>query len=41
MTIREYYVQRRKIELPVFMEVFKALPEGELDYKPADQVAHG
>jgi hypothetical protein len=28
--------QRRDAELPVFMEVFKALPEGELDYKPAD-----
>jgi uncharacterized damage-inducible protein DinB len=37
MTIREYYVQRREAELPVFMEVFKALPEGELDYKPADK----
>ena len=37
MTLREYYVQRREAELPVFMEVFKALPEGELDYKPADE----
>jgi hypothetical protein len=30
------YVKRREAELPVFMEVFKALPEGKLDYKPAD-----
>jgi len=37
MTIREYYVQRREAELPVFMEVFRALPEGRLDYKPADK----
>lgn len=37
MTIREYYVQRREAELPVFMEVFRALPEGKLDYKPADK----
>lgn len=37
MTLREFYVQRRKAELPLFMEVLKALPQGELDYKPADK----
>jgi hypothetical protein len=37
MTVREFYVQRRKAELPLFMEVLRALPEGELDYKPADR----
>ena len=37
MTLREYFVERRKTELPAFMEVFRALPEGELDYKPADK----
>lgn len=37
MTIREFYVQRRKAELPLFLEVFNAMPEGELDYKPAEK----
>ena len=37
MTVREFYVQRRKAELPLFMEVLNALPVGELDYKPADK----
>jgi uncharacterized damage-inducible protein DinB len=37
MTLLEFYVQRRKAELPLFMEVFQALPEDELDYKPADK----
>lgn len=37
MTLREFYVQRRQAELPLFMEVFKAMPEDKLNYKPADQ----
>jgi uncharacterized damage-inducible protein DinB len=37
MTVREFYVQRRKAELPLFMEVLRALPEDELDYKPAER----
>jgi uncharacterized damage-inducible protein DinB len=36
MTLIDFYVQRRKAELPLFLDVFKALPEDELDYKPAD-----
>ena len=36
MTLREFYVQRRKAELPLFMEVLRALPVDELDYKPAE-----
>jgi hypothetical protein len=39
MTLGEFYVQRRKAELPLFLEVFNALPEGELDYKPAEKSA--
>jgi uncharacterized damage-inducible protein DinB len=37
MTLREFYVQRRGAELPLFLEVFNAMPEGELDYKPAEK----
>lgn len=39
MDVREFYVQRRKAELPLFMEVLSALPEEEIDYKPADRSA--
>jgi uncharacterized damage-inducible protein DinB len=35
MNIREFYVQRRKAETPLFLEAFRALPEDKLDYKPA------
>ena len=37
MTLREFYVQRRKAELPLFVEVLQALPPGKLDYKPAEK----
>jgi uncharacterized damage-inducible protein DinB len=37
MDVREFYVQRRKAELPLFMEVLRALPEEEIHYKPADR----
>jgi len=37
MTIREFYVQRRKAETPLFLEVLRALPEDRLDYSPADK----
>src|SRR6185295_20301818 len=36
MTIREFYVQRRRAETPLFLEALRALPEDNLDYKPAD-----
>ena len=34
MTLREFYVQRRQAELPVFMRVLRALPRDRLSYKP-------
>jgi uncharacterized damage-inducible protein DinB len=37
MTIREFYVQRRKAETPLFLETLRALPEDKLDYRPADK----
>jgi len=45
MTTREFYVERRKAELPAFLKVLKALPRDRMDYKPderspsAEQVA--
>ena len=37
MTTREFYVERRKAELPTFIKVLKALPKDRLDYKPDDR----
>ncbi|HKR00625.1 MAG TPA: DinB family protein [Pyrinomonadaceae bacterium] len=37
MTLREFFVQRRKAEFPAFMRVLKALPPDRLDYKPDDR----
>ena len=34
MNDREFYVARRKVELPAFVNVLKALPADKLDYKP-------
>jgi uncharacterized damage-inducible protein DinB len=34
MTNHEFCVARRKAELPAFVRVLKALPEGRLDYRP-------
>ncbi len=34
MTNLEFCIARRKAELPAFVRVLKALPEGRLDYKP-------
>lgn len=45
MTLREFYLERRKAELPVFLKVLKALPADQIHYKPherspsAEQVA--
>src|SRR6185436_8668732 len=33
MTNREFYLQRREAEFPVFMSVLKALPPDQLGYK--------
>ena len=37
MTTREFYVERRKAELPTFIKVLKALPNDKLDYKPDER----
>ena len=37
MTTREFYIARRKAELPTFMKVLKALPKDRLDYKPDER----
>ena len=37
MTLREFYVERRRAELPVFMSVLKALPADRMDYKPNER----
>ena len=34
MTDREFFLARRKVELPAFVNVLKALPADRLDYKP-------
>ena len=37
MTLREFYIQRRREEAPVFLNVLKALPADRLTYKPHDR----
>jgi uncharacterized damage-inducible protein DinB len=37
MTNREFYLQCRKNEFPVFMRVLRALPENQLGYRPHDR----
>jgi uncharacterized damage-inducible protein DinB len=34
MTNREFCLARRKAEIPTFVRVLKALPQGRLDYRP-------
>lgn len=34
MTNREFYISRRKIEVPTFIKVLKAMPGDRLDYRP-------
>ena len=34
MTNLEFCIARRKSELPAFVRVLKALPQGRLDYRP-------
>jgi uncharacterized damage-inducible protein DinB len=34
MTLREFYLDRRKTEAPVFLRVLKSLPADSLDYTP-------
>lgn len=37
MTNREFFLVRRKAELPAFLSVLTALPEGKRDYTPHDR----
>lgn len=37
MTNREFYLERRKMEVPVFLNVLRALPANRMDYKPHDR----
>lgn len=37
MTLREFYLERRRAEFPIFMKVLNALPADRLDYKPHDR----
>lgn len=37
MTNREFYLQRREAEFPVFMSVLKALPPDQLSYRPHER----
>ena len=37
MTIREFYLQNRKHELPVFQRVLAALPKDQFHYKPHER----
>ena len=34
MTNREFFIQRWSAEFPIFLKIFKALPEEKLDYRP-------
>jgi uncharacterized damage-inducible protein DinB len=37
MTLREFYIQRQKAELPAFLKVLRSLPKEQLNYKPHDR----
>jgi len=37
MTLREFYLQRLTLEAPVFVNVLKALPKDQLQYKPHEK----
>jgi uncharacterized damage-inducible protein DinB len=37
MTTREFYLERLKAEVPVFLRVLKALPKNQLSYKPHER----
>jgi len=37
MTTREFFLERQKAELPVFLKVLRALPKDKLAYKPDDR----
>jgi uncharacterized damage-inducible protein DinB len=37
VTIREFYIERRRAETPLFLNVLKALPADRLGYRPHDR----
>ena len=37
MTTREFFVERQRAELPVFLKVLRALPKDRLTYKPDER----
>ena len=37
MTSREFYLERRKAEQPIFLRVLKSLPPDRLDYRPHER----
>jgi uncharacterized damage-inducible protein DinB len=37
MTLREFYLERRRAELPVFLRVLKALPAENIGYRPDER----
>ena len=37
MTLREFYIERRRAELPAFLKVLKSLPAERLNYKPDER----
>ncbi len=37
MTQREFYLERRRAEFPAFLKVLKALPAGQMHYKPHER----
>jgi len=37
MTLREFYVERRRAEHPIFLRVLKSLPRDRVDYKPHER----
>lgn len=37
MTVREFYLERRRVEQPVFLKVLRAIPEDQLQYRPHER----
>src|SRR5215469_5919881 len=37
MTLREYYLERRRTEVPIFLRILRALPDDRARYKPHDR----
>lgn len=37
MTSREFYLERRRVENPIFLRVMQAIPTDQIDYKPHER----